>query len=96
MDIAPAPHELLELADQLTLDVESTGAWSAWHPLSIGAALRLFPKPGSNFGLVVLAQGVGMDGVRSSSWAEIEDSRVCAGYERRSRGAVTPSAEEPI
>ena len=34
--------------------MESTWAWSAWHAVSIDAALRLFPKPGSIFGLVVL------------------------------------------
>src|ERR1041384_1615631 len=50
----PPPHELLELAQQVALDVDSTWAWSSWHALSIDAALRLFPKPGSNFGLVVL------------------------------------------
>jgi hypothetical protein len=54
MYVAPPPHELLELAQQVALDVKSTWAWSAWHPLSIPPALRLFPKPGSNFGLVVL------------------------------------------
>src|SRR5882757_10112491 len=56
MDVAPPPHELLELAQQVALDVESTWAWSAWHALSIHAALRLFPKPGTNFGLVVLVK----------------------------------------
>jgi hypothetical protein len=55
MDIAPPPHELFELAKQVALDMETTGAWSAWHALSIGLAPRLFPKPGSNFGPVVLA-----------------------------------------
>jgi len=54
MNVAPPPHECLELAQQVALDVESTWAWSAWHTLSIDAALCLFPKPGSNFRLFVL------------------------------------------
>jgi hypothetical protein len=55
VDIAPSPDELLELAQQAALDMETTWAWSAWHAISIDLALRLFPKPGSNFGSVVLA-----------------------------------------
>jgi hypothetical protein len=66
MDVAPPPQELLELAQQVALDVDSTWAWSAWHAMSIGAALRLFPKPGSNFGLVVLA---GFRGQPVAVWA---------------------------
>jgi hypothetical protein len=34
------------------------GTWTAWHTPSIGLALSLFPKPGSNFGLVVLVLGI--------------------------------------
>jgi hypothetical protein len=54
VDIAPSPHELLELAQKVALNMETTRAWSAWHAMSIDLALRLFPKPGSNFGSVVL------------------------------------------
>ena len=54
MDVAPSPNELFELPKQIAMKVKTTGAGSAWHTLSIDLALRLFPKPGSNFGSVVL------------------------------------------
>jgi hypothetical protein len=54
VDIAPSPDDLLELAQQAALDMETAWAWSAWHAMSIDLAGRLFPKPGSNFGPEVL------------------------------------------
>ena len=54
MDVAPSPNELFELPKQIAMKVKTTGAGSAWHTLSIDLALRLFPKPGSNFGPSVL------------------------------------------
>lgn len=44
VDVAPAPHELLELAQQVALNVESTWLWSSWHAISIYLMRRLFPK----------------------------------------------------
>ncbi len=44
VDIAPSPHELLELAQQAALDMETTRAWSAWHTMSIDLALPFIPE----------------------------------------------------
>lgn len=54
VDIALPAHELLKLAQQAALNLETTWAWSAWHAMSIDLTLRLFPTPGSNFGSAVL------------------------------------------
>jgi hypothetical protein len=58
MDVAPSPNELFELPKQIAMKVKTTGAGSAWHTLSIDLALRLFPKPGSNFGPSVLVLSI--------------------------------------
>ena len=44
MDVAATPNELLELAKQVALDVETTREWAAWHTLSIDLAFGLFPE----------------------------------------------------
>jgi hypothetical protein len=44
MNVATTPHELLQLAEQVTLDTERTRARTARHTLSIDFAFGLFPE----------------------------------------------------
>jgi hypothetical protein len=55
MDVATTPNETLDLAKQRAPDMETMWTWASRHALSIDLARNIFPRPGSNFGLSVLA-----------------------------------------
>jgi hypothetical protein len=62
MDVATTPNETLDLAKQRAPDMETMWTWASRHALSIDLARNIFPRPGSNFGLSVLARGSAQDG----------------------------------